>query len=437
MSPLVAARAQMGISLVFHIVFAAIGIGLPLLLVIAEGMYLRTRQTHYLALTRKWAKATGLLFAVGAVSGTALSFELGLLWPKYIQIAGAVAGPAFGLEGFAFFIEAIFIGLYLHGWDRLSPRAHWLCGIVIAISGAASGILVLAVNAWMQLPIGFTMDATGRVTSTDPAAIFKTYAWVAMSLHSTLACYSSVPFAVAAIYAMGWLRGRRDAYHRSGIVIALAVGGVAAVLQPMAGDAIAKFVYQTQPAKFAGMEGEFKTLRYAPLHIGGFPDVNSRRDVDDIEIPGGLSFLATHHFDALVKGLDDIPRQDWPDVPAEHFAFDVMVGCGTLLLFVSTIFWGWWWRHGSGILAHRWMLWMIVLAGPLGFIAMEAGWFVTELGRQPWVINGVLRTADAVTPNQNVPIFFFGFFLLYLLLAIVVVALLRHIGNLPAETHSP
>jgi cytochrome d ubiquinol oxidase subunit I len=201
MSPLMAARAQMGLSLVFHIVFAAIGIGLPLLLVIAEGMYLRTGHVHYLALTRKWAKATGLLFAVGAVSGTALSFELGLLWPKYMQIAGAVAGPAFGLEGFAFFIEAIFIGLYLYGWNRLTPRAHWLCGIVIAVSGAVSGVLVLAVNAWMQLPVGFAMDAAGNVTSSDPAAIFKTYAWAVMSLHSTLACYSSVPVAVAGIYA--------------------------------------------------------------------------------------------------------------------------------------------------------------------------------------------------------------------------------------------
>ncbi len=386
---------------------------------------------------RKWAKATGLLFAVGAVSGTALSLELGLLWPKYMQIAGAVAGPAFGLEGFAFFIEAIFIGLYLYGWDRLSPVGHWLCGIMIALSGAVSGVLVLAVNAWMQLPIGFTMDSAGRVTSTDPAAIFKTYAWAVMSVHSTLACYSSVPFAVAAIYAMGLLRGRRDAYHRSAIVIALAVGGVAALLQPLAGDAIAKFVYQTQPAKFAGMEGEFKTLRYAPLHIGGFPDVNARRDVGAIEIPGGLSFLATHHFDAEVKGLDDIPRQDWPDVPAEHLAFDVMVGCGTLLLFVSMLFWGLRWRNGLDVLSYRWLLRMIVFAGPLGFIALEAGWMVTELGRQPWVINGVLRTADAVTPNPNVPIFFFGFSLLYLLLAVVVVALLRHIGNLPMEMHHP
>jgi cytochrome d ubiquinol oxidase subunit I len=178
-------------------------------------------------------------------------------------------------------------------------------------------------------------------------------------------------------------------------------------------------------------------MRYAPLHIGGFPDLNARRDVDDIEIPGGLSFLATHHFDALVKGLNDIPRGDWPDVPAEHLAFDVMVGIGTLLALVSMIFWGVWWRHGRETLSHRWMLWVLVLCGPLGFVALEAGWFVTELGRQPWVINGVLRTADAVTPNQNVPIFFFGFSLLYLLLTIVVVALLGHIGNLPLEMEHP
>jgi len=200
MDPLTAARGQMTVSLVFHIVFAAIGIGLPLLMVIAERRWIVTGQAHYLALTKKWAKAIGLLFAIGAISGTALAFEIGLLWPKYIQILGGTVGHLFALEGYAFFIEAIFIGLYLYGWDRLSPSAHWLCGIVIAISGAASGILVLGVNSWMQQPVGLHME-NGQLVSADPFAVFTQYGWIMMGLHSTLACYAAVGFAVAGVYA--------------------------------------------------------------------------------------------------------------------------------------------------------------------------------------------------------------------------------------------
>lgn len=234
METLTAARLQMALSLGFHMVFAAVGIGLPLLLVIVEGLYLKTGAEHYLALARKWAKVTGLLFAVGAVSGTALAFELGLLWPRYMELTGAAVGHMFALEGYAFFIEAIFIGLYLYGWDRLKPLHHWLCGVAIALSGAASGVLVLGVNAWMQLPVGFELDAaTGQVLVTDPLAIYKRYAWFVMALHSTLACYIAVAFAVAAVYAAGWLKGRTDAYHRSAIRIAMAVGGITAVLQPL------------------------------------------------------------------------------------------------------------------------------------------------------------------------------------------------------------
>ena len=425
MSDLFAARAQMAMSLMFHMVFAAVGIGLPLLLVVAEGLYLKTRRPHYLLLAKKWAKATGLLFAVGAVSGTALSFELGLLWPRYTEIMGAAVGHAFALEGYAFFVEAIFLGLYLYGWDRLRPVAHWLCGVMVAISGAASGILVLAVNAWMQLPVGFELDAAGRVAVTDPAAIFKTYAWFVMSLHSTLSCYIAVAFAVAAVYAAGWLRGRRDAYHRSAITIAMAVGAVTALVQPLSGDLLAKFVYRTQPAKFAAMEGHFETERGADLVIGGVPDVTARRTWWALRIPGGLSFLAAHDRHAVVTGLNDIPRENWPNVPLTHFSFQVMVGCGMLLVAVALRFWWVWWRRRGEALDQRWLTRALVAAGPLGFVALEAGWFVTEVGRQPWVINGVLRTADAVTPAGGVNVSFWGFTLLYVLLGVTVVLLLR------------
>src|SRR5258708_37180612 len=240
-----------------------------------------------------------------------------------MEIAGAAVGHLFGLEGFAFFIEAIFIGLYLYGWDRLSPWAHWWCGVTIAASGAMSGVLVVGVNAWMQLPVGIAMDATGQVVGTQPLAIFKTYAWWTMALHSPLASYLSVGFAAAAIYAVGYLKGRRDDYHRSGIRIGLAVGGLCAVLQMASGDLIAKFVYATQPGKFAAMEAHFETSAYAPIVVGGIPDTRAGTVRYGLKVPGALSFLATHHPSSVVEGLNDIPRDQWPNIGLVHLAFDV------------------------------------------------------------------------------------------------------------------
>jgi len=346
-----------------------------------------------------------------------------------MELTGAVVGHVFGLEGYAFFIEAIFIGLYLYGWEKLSPRGHWWCGVVIAISGALSGILVLAVNAWMQLPVGFRLDRAGQVVVTDPIAIFKRYGWFVMSLHSTLACYVAVAFAVAAVYATAWLRGRRDDYTRSAIRVSLAVGAVTALVQPISGDLLAKFVFDTQPAKFAAMEGQFVTQKSAPLRIGGWPDEERGETKWAIEIPGGLSFLATHDFSAEVHGLDRVPREDWPNVELTHGAFQVMVGAGTLLMIVSLWFWIRAWRLRKALLDSRRLLWALVICGPMGFIALEAGWVVTEVGRQPWVINGIMRTADAVTPAEGVQQVFYGFTVLYLLLAGTVIFLLRRLAR--------
>jgi cytochrome bd ubiquinol oxidase subunit I len=427
-----AARAQMTVTLVFHIIFAAIGIALPLMLVIVEGVYLRTRRQEYRALARKWSKAVGLLFAVGAISGTALSLELGLLWPKYMQITGAVVGHLFGLEGFAFFLEAIFIGLYLYGWDRLSPRAHWWCGVVIAICGAVSGVLILGVNAWMQLPVGFEL-VDGRVTVSDPIAILKRPGWFYMTLHSTLSCYIAVGFAVAAIYAWSWRKWRRSSYERAGILVGMGVGGLCAVLQPLSGDGLAKFVFRTQPAKFAAMEGQFKTETHAPLRIGGLPDVAAERTRYALEIPGGLSFLATHHTGAEVKGLDSIPRDLWPPVHVTHLAFQTMVGIGTLLVLVAIWFWAAWARKHEAALSSRVLTGVLAGCGFLGFVALEAGWVVTEVGRQPWVIQGVLKTADAVTPASGVQPIFWVFSVLYLVLTVTVIALLRTLARTPRD----
>ena len=418
---LTAARAQMEVSLGFHMIFAALGIGMPLLLLIAEGLWLKTGQEHYRELARQWAKATALTFAVGAVSGTALSFELGLLWPKFMQFAGATIGSAFTLEGFAFFIEAIFLGLYLYGWDRLSPRAHFLTGIPVAVSGLASGILVVAVNAWMQYP---ALDAAGQPRF-DPLAPFASPAWFHMSLHSSLSCYIATGFAAAGVYALGILRGRNDAYHRSGLRIALGVAAVTAVLQPLSGDVSARAVAELQPAKLAAMEAVFETERGAPLLIGGWPDVEAREVRYKIEIPRGLSFLAHHDFNAEVMGLDQVPRDRWPNVVITHIAFQIMVGCGFLLAAVGAFFWLLQWRRRE---SPRWLLAVLLASAPLGFVALEAGWIVTEVGRQPWIINNVMRTRDAVTTVDDVHITLFAFAILYAVLGIVLSILLRRLA---------
>jgi len=438
MTSLAAARLQMTVSLAFHMVFAAVGIGLPLLVVIAEGLHLRTGQKHYLSLTRRWAKVMGLLFAVGAVSGTVLSFELGLLWPRYMELLGPVVGHIFGLEGYAFFLEAIFIGLYLYGWNRLHPVAHWWCGVVIAISGMLSGVFVLGVNAWMQVPVGFEL-AGGRVAVSDPIAIFKHPLWAYMAWHSTLACYLAVAFGVAGWYA--WrlldnsrLRGKKaDTYERSAIMIAMAIGGTCALLQPLSGDSLAKYVFQTQPVKFAAMEGQFQTQRYAPLRIGGWPDEDAGMTRFAIEIPGGLSFLATRDPAAEVPGLDQVAKSDRPNVGLTHLAFQVMVASGVALALVAIWFWLAYARAGSAVFDHRTLLWALAVAGPVGFVGLEAGWFVTEAGRQPWIIHGVMRTRDAVTPEAGVAPLFFAFSALYFLLAVTVVVLLRQLAARPID----
>ncbi len=264
-SNLAAVRWQMAMSLGFHIIFAAIGIGLPLMMAIAEACWLRTGRPVYKILAKNWARGAAILFAVGAVSGTVLSFELGLLWPRFMEIAGPVIGLGFGLEGFAFFTEAIFLGIYLYGWDRISPKAHWLAGVVVAVSGAVSGMLVICVNAWMNMPGGFRLGPDGKPYQIDPLAALLTRVSAAEGIHMTLAAYSATGMLVAGVHAFFLLKDRDNVFHRRALAIALCVGGIGTFLQPLAGDFAAKVVAQTQPVKLAAMEGQFHTEKGAPL----------------------------------------------------------------------------------------------------------------------------------------------------------------------------
>lgn len=423
MTDLLAARWQMAISLAFHIVFAAVGVAMPLLMVIAEWRWLRTRDEVYLALAKRWAKGTAILFAVGAVSGTALSFELGLLWPRFMLVAGPVVGLPFALEGAAFFTEAIFLGIYLYGWTRVSPRAHLAAGGVVAASGAVAAVFVTLVNGWMNAPAGFRLES-GRAVDIDPIVAMLNAAGLREALHTVLSCFAATGFAAAGIHAFYLLRDRSSSFHRAALGIALAVGGAAAFLQPISGHALAQMVARTQPVKLAALEGHFETRAGAPLRIGGWADVERRETPFAIEIPAGLSLLAFNDPGAVVRGLDAFPREDWPPVAFTHVCFDVMVGAGFAMMAIS-VWAGFFALRRRPLAEQPWLLRALVAAAPLGFIATEAGWMVTEVGRQPWVIQGIMRTSEAVTPMPNLWVPLAAFSALYFLLGYVVARLLR------------
>jgi cytochrome d ubiquinol oxidase subunit I len=442
MEPLTYARAQMGLSLAFHIVFAAVGVALPALMVIADVCWLRTRDPDHLALSKKLAKGTSVLFAVGAVSGTVLSFELGLLWPTFMGTFGEAVGLPFALEGLAFFTEAIFLGIYLYGRGRVSERFHLFAGVAVAVSGAASAFLVTLVNAFMNDPAGVLEVARdGRLTF-DPLAAMWSPSWRAQTVHVLLSCYEATAWAMVGIHASFLLRDPGRAFHRKALALALPVACLAAVLQPLSGDRSAKHVALAQPVKLAAAEALVRTTRAAPLHAGGWPDLKTGEIRGALRIPGGLSFLAHGDARSIVIGLDQTPRADWPPVVPVRTAFQVMVGAGTALAGLAVLVGAFLLvrrrRRGGDLAWPRPLLRALVAASPLGFVALEAGWLVTEWGRQPWVVRGLLRTADAVTsfPYRAAP--FWLFTIVYALLGVAVVYLLaRQIADADRAAGAP
>jgi cytochrome bd ubiquinol oxidase subunit I len=433
MDNFIAARSQMGMSLAFHIIFAAIGVSLPLMMTISEWRWRSTGDPAYLLLAKRWAKGTTILFAVGAISGTVLSFELGLLWPQFMQHAGAVIGMPFSLEGFAFFTEAIFLGIYLYGWDRVPGWFHLLSGIIVAISGVLSAVFVTFVNGWMNTPTGFDIVA-GKFENIHPFAAMLNPAGIPESIHMVLAAYTAAGFATAGIHGWLLLRRGRNRFDEVAIGIALLVGGTAVLLQSVSGDALARMVASYQPMKLASLEGQFQTEAGAPLRIGGLPFPAERETKYAIELPHGLSLLAFHTPDAVIRGLDAEPERDWPNVRMVHISFQIMVGCGGLLsLFAVAAGWLSWKKRPLS--DHTRFLKALVLVSPLGFVALEAGWMVTELGRQPWIIYHLMRTRDAVTSMPNVTITLLVMTAVYVILGIIVVWLLsRHVIAAPETT---
>ncbi|MCG9972754.1 cytochrome ubiquinol oxidase subunit I [Christiangramia crocea] len=416
------ARLQMAFTLGFHIIFACIGMVMPFFMVVSHKKWLNTRKPVYLDLTKAWQKGVAIFFVTGAVSGTALSFELGMLWPEFMKHAGPVIGMPFSLEGAAFFVEAIALGFYLYGWKRLPETFHWITGIIIGISGVASGILVVSANAWMNAPAGFDV-VNGEFINIDPVAAFFNEAWFTQALHMTLAAFAATGFAVAGIHAFQILRNKNPELHKEAFKIAIFFGAVAAILQPLSGDLSAKDVAVRQPVKLAAMEAHYETEKGAPLFIGGIVDEDKKEVSHKIEIPGALSFLAFGDFDAEVKGLNEFPEDELPPVAIVHYAFQLMVGIGTLLMLAALIFFislrkrGWW--------DNKKFWWLFAVLSPLGFIAVEAGWVVTEVGRQPWIVYNVMRTKDAVTPMPGLVYSFYMYVVVYLALAVTVTWLMN------------
>jgi cytochrome bd ubiquinol oxidase subunit I len=424
---LLAARQMQAMSFIVHIPLVCFGIAFPAMVLFAEGLWLRTGNAAYKALAKRWSKVMLILFAVGVVTGTILSFEFGLLWPNLTATFGDVFGLGFALEGFSFFIEAIFIAIYVYGWDRIPPRSHFLLGVPIVITGVAGSLTVISVNGWMNHPSGFDVVG-GQVTHADPwAALFNDHLWYEFT-HMYLAGYMVAGFLVAGVYAAAWLKGRRDRYHRAGLIIALTFASLAAPVQIVVGDWAGRQVAEDQPTKLAAFEGLGQTTKGAPLHLGGiYQDGEVKYG---FKIPKLLSLLAFHDPGAQVQGLDAVPPRDRPPVNVVRMSFQAMVGIGTALALLAVFYIGVWWRRRS-LPRSRWFYRAVIAAGPLALVALITGWITTEVGRQPWVVYEVMRTNQAVTDAGGLPIAYAALAAVYVFLLAAVIWLLRRLAGRP------
>ncbi|MEU0569534.1 cytochrome ubiquinol oxidase subunit I [Nonomuraea sp. NPDC005983] len=422
---LAAARMQMALSLGWHIVIACFGVGMPAITLIAEWRGHRTGDVRYRLLARRWARAMGVLFAVGAVSGTILSFEMGLLWPGLMGVYGQVIGLPFSMEGIAFFIEAIFLGIYLYAWDRLRPVPHLLSGVPIMIAGVASAFFVVTANAWMQQPTGFD-EVNGRIVAVNPWAAMFNPATPSQTVHMILAAFMVAGFGMAGVHAVALLRRPGDRYHRLGLLLPFTVAAIVAPVQVVVGDWSAHFVAQNQPVKLAAMEGVFRTARGVPLSVGGVAVDGEMRYA--LEIPYGLSLLAHWNPNAEIIGLNRTPPADRPPVNVIHWAFQIMVGVGFALVALGA-----WlavgWKRRRDLPRSPWFLRATAVSGVAAVLALEAGWTVTEVGRQPWTVYGVLRTSDAVNPAPGLVYGFVLVSVVYVALTVATVYVLRRLAR--------
>jgi cytochrome bd ubiquinol oxidase subunit I len=425
---LLEARQMQALSFAVHIPLVCFGIAFPAMVLRAEWLWMRTGDDVYRVLAMRWTKVMVALFACGVVTGTILSFEMGLLWPGFMGTFGAVFGLGFALEGFSFFVEAIFIGIYVYGWNRISPRAHFASGIPIVLAGLTGSLFVLSVNSWMNDPRGFTLR-DGIVTDVRPfTALFRNGHLGFELVHMYLAGFIVTGFLVAAAYAVGRLRGRWGRYERIALTIPLTVAALAAPVQLLVGDWAAREVARTQPTKLAALEGVGHTGRGVALHLGGwYRDGEVRAG---IAIPKGLSLLAFHDPNAEVRGLDAVPQADRPPVNVVRIAFQLMVSIGTFLAALSA--WYLFTRvRRKRVPSGRWFYRALAVAGPASLVALIGGWVTTEVGRQPWVVYHVMRTTDAVTAAGGIPVGYGTMAAFYACLIVAVAWILRRLAQAP------
>ena len=432
---LLQARQMQALSFIVHIPLVCFGIAFPALVSFVEWRYLRSGDVLYRTLARRWTRVMVTLFAAGVVTGTVLSFEMGLLWPEFTATFGSVFGLGFAIEGFSFFLEAIFLGIYVYGWDRLSPRLHFLCGIPVIVAGLLGSFMVIAVNGWMNHPQGFKLDAQGHVVDVHPwnALFANTYFWHEL-VHMYLAGYMVTGFLVAGAYAVGRLRGRWGRYERVALAVPLSAAVIASPMQVVVGDWAARAVATEQPVTLAALEGLGPTTSGAPEHILGY--YTNGHVIDGLAIPRLLSLLAFHNPSATIKGLDTVPTADQPPVNVVRYAFQTMVGIGTLLALLAVVALFIFWRRHR-LPDGKWFYGALAVSGPLAFIALVAGWTTTEVGRQPWVVYGVMRTGQAVTGAHSVPV---GYGVLAAAYAILVAGVgwaLRRLARAPMPSADP
>jgi cytochrome bd ubiquinol oxidase subunit I len=429
------ARTQMALTLGFHIVLASLGVAFPAMMLIANYRGLRKNDPDALRLAERWSKVAAVTFAVGAVTGTVLSFEFGLLWPEFTGRFGKVFGVLFAVEGIFFFLEAIFIAIYIFGWRRLSGWAHFWTGVPVVIAGLGGAFAVVAVNSWMNQPQGYTLGANGDVTDVDPWKVIFNPAVPYEVPHMILAAYLVTGFLIASVYAVGMLRGRRERIHRLGLLIPLTVAAIVTPIQFAVGDTAARSIADHQPVKFAAMECVQETSTHVPEYLGG--RCTSDGVKGGIKIPGLDSFLVGWSTDTEVTGLGSVSPDDRP--PANtmlHWAFDAMVGICTALIALGLWLGLAWWRKRD-IPQTPWFLRATAVSGIAAIVALECGWIVTEVGRQPWIVYNVMRTEDAVTDASGVSITLAAIVLLYVALGIATVVVLRAMSQRWREADVP
>lgn len=423
MDSVLLSRMLFGTSMAFHIIFATLTVGITLMILLAEIMRLVKKDEDYALLAKRWTKGAAVLLGVAIPSGTIVAIMLSLLWPHFMEIVGEVIALPFQIEIFAFFLEALFLSIYVYAADRLSPVTRIIAVFFVAFGASASAILITNAHAWMNTPRGFEL-VDGQVVNVDPLAAIQAPSFFATAQHVVSTALMTGAFVLAAVAAYKLLQShlskRETAYHRKGLLLSLVVALIMSTYTAVSGHETAVMLYEELPLKLAASEGLFETTDNAALTIFGTPSVESQSVIGGIEIPGLLSWIATGSTDGVIQGLNEFPQDEWPPLFI-HTLFNVMVAIGFLLLGLSAIGCLIWLIRRKHTELHfpKWFLAALVASGPLAIIGIETGWIYSCTGRQPWTIYGIQRTVDAATNSGNLGILFFLFCVLYVFLLVL------------------